>query len=103
MIEYSAEQEFIYIDWTRIGAYARLEQPLRLPQKKKYRFTPTARFKAYKRTIGQLTARYHDNVKRELTDTEKWFYKQVEAMTEAEFISLMNCLPGEPITKNSIT
>ena len=103
LIEYSAEHAFIFIDWERIRTFAMLEKPLRLPQGKAYRFTKTTRFKERRQTIGQLCASYRTNIRRELSDTEKWFFEKVETMTEAEFVALMNLLPREPVTKNRIT
>ena len=103
MIEYNRERNYIFIDWDRIRAFAMLSEPLRLPQGKVYHFTRTKRFKARRCTVGQQMQQYHATIQRELTDTEQWFYRRAEDMTETELLQLMACLPCEPFPKNGIT
>ena len=69
---------------------------MRLPKGKAYHFTKPKRFKERRQTIGQLCAGYRTNVQRELSETEKWFFEKVEAMTEDDFFELMNQLPEGP-------
>lgn len=90
---------YILVDWDRIRIFAALEKPLTLPRSKAYTFSPVRKTTSKAPTIGQTGRKYRIRNPRTLTATEKHFYSTVDQLTEAEFIDLMNLLPGEPILK----
>ena len=90
---------YIMLDWQRIRIFAALEKPLTLPRSKAYTFSPVRKTTSKAPTIGQTGRKYRIRNPRTLTATEKHFYSTVDQLTEAEFIDLMNLLPGEPILK----
>lgn len=90
LINYSKEEKFIYISWSRIRAYAILEKPLRLTRDKCV-FIPFAekpkRF-CRNRTIRSLGCIYAIKEPRQLTEEEEYFYDVLESMTESKYKQL---------------
>lgn len=90
LINYSKEEKFIYISWSRIRAYAMLEKPLRLTRDKCV-FIPFAKKpKCFcrNRTIRSLGCIYTIKEPRQLTEEEEYFYDVLESMTESKYKQL---------------
>ena len=87
LINYSSEKHFIHIGWSRIKAYAMLEQPLRLTrgQCTFFPFTEEPKLLRKRITLKQLGAKYRIKEPRQLEPWEEEFYDKLEQMTEQEY------------------
>jgi hypothetical protein len=90
LINYSKEEKFIYISWSRIRAYAILEKPLRLTRDKCVFIPFTEKPKRFcrNRTIRSLGCIYAIKEPRQLTEEEEYFYDVLESMTESKYKQL---------------
>lgn len=110
LINYSNEKHFIHIGWSRIRAYAMLEQPLRVTRGQCTFFPFTEEPKALRKakTLKQLGAKYKIKEPRQLEPWEEMFYDRLEQMTEQEYHDLVEHIrimefPQYPATPQDVS
>lgn len=91
LINYSKEEKFIYIAWSRIRSYAMLEKPLRLTRGKCFFLPFTAKPAIFnkRKTLKQLSKQFSIKEERQLDDWENDFYDTLENMTENQYAQVV--------------